>query len=129
MSAPLPLPRCLSLQEGRSQWSAIYSITTAATLPTCPVGLKLGQITRTAVSLSWSPPSQDGGSPVTDYEVGQCVQSSVGKGQHPMEWQKSQQGKNVCSNRGGCSVLLQGLRDCVMPRQHCFVALLPRPVC
>jgi len=51
-------------------WSPIQAITTAATLPACPVGLKLGQVTRTAVSLSWSPPDDDGGSPVTGYEVG-----------------------------------------------------------
>lgn len=66
----------LPVQEGRSQWSAIHPISTAASLPSCPVALKLGQVTRTAVSLSWSPPADDGGSAVQEYEVRSSNSSS-----------------------------------------------------
>lgn len=70
-TSPVTLLSCSTcVQEGRSQWSPVQPITTAASLPGCPVGLKLGQITRTAVSLSWSPPNDDGGSPVQSFEVG-----------------------------------------------------------
>lgn len=88
---PVGFTLCLSvLQEGRSQWSPIQPISTAASLPSCPVGLKLGQTTRSSVSLSWSPPSDDGGSDVQEYEVGSCRQQCCWRGCRLQQWPASQ---------------------------------------
>lgn len=55
--------------EGYSLWSHVASATTAATVPACPAGLAVIGVTRTSASLTWQPPSSDGGSPVTAYQV------------------------------------------------------------
>lgn len=59
------------LQEGYSLWSVVGSGSTAAVKPGSPCSLSAVGISTTSATLRWQPPSNDGGSPVTAYQVRQ----------------------------------------------------------
>lgn len=65
---------CRAQQEGYSMWSTAVAAATAATTPGCPTGLAAVGINRSSVTLTWQPPSSDGGSQVLAYQVGHPLQ-------------------------------------------------------
>ncbi|GBF99904.1 hypothetical protein Rsub_12812 [Raphidocelis subcapitata] len=72
--------------EGRSYWSAPTTATTAATVPSTPVGLAVMGVNRTSVTLAWQPPAGDGGAPITGYQVQLQAVTRAARSELGAEW-------------------------------------------
>jgi hypothetical protein len=73
-------------QEGWGAWSAYTAATTAAVPPSSPGPLALMSTTRVSATVSWPPPAESGGSPVTQYEVQLQAKSRAAQEQMGGAW-------------------------------------------
>lgn len=72
--------------EGYSMWSTAVAAATAATTPGCPTGLAAVGINRSSVTLTWQPPSSDGGSQVLAYQVQLLAKTKVAAAALGSDW-------------------------------------------
>eukprot|EP00879_Flechtneria_rotunda_P003440 GHRR01003669.1.p1 GENE.GHRR01003669.1~~GHRR01003669.1.p1 ORF type:complete len:1144 (+),score=472.39 GHRR01003669.1:203-3634(+) len=116
--------------EGYSMWSANATATTAATVPSSPVGLAVVGKSRTSVTLTWKPPSSDGGSLVTAYQVQLQAKTKVAAASLGNDWiiiyDSTALATTFSALQGGCQYLVRvAARNAAGQGQYC----LPLQLC
>lgn len=93
---------------GGSPWSEVLEVVTASAAPGAPASLTATAISSSSIQLSWQPPAEDHGAPVTAYQLEVVAGGSSSASAAAASWARMWQGSGSTSGTASSSASCNG---------------------